>query len=137
VHVRRGVLLHDIGKMGIPDSILLKPGSLTDEEWEIMRQHPVLAQQMLSAIPFLERAVDIPYCHHERWDGTGYPQGLKMDEIPLAARAFMIVDNYDALLSERTYRPAWAHDEVIGYLRQQANRIFDPELVELFLQIIE
>ncbi len=137
VHVRRGVLLHDIGKMGVPDSILLKPGPLTDEEWEVMRHHPVLAEQLLSTIPFLEQTIDIPYCHHERWDGAGYPRGLKRDQIPLAARVFMIVDNYDALLSERTYRPAWEHDEVIGYIRQQAGRVFDPELVKLFLQIVE
>ncbi len=91
VHVRRGVLLHDIGKMGVPDSILLKPGPLTDEEWEVMRHHPVLAEQLLSTIPFLEKAIEIPYCHHERWDGAGDPRGLKRDQIPLAARVFMIV----------------------------------------------
>jgi putative nucleotidyltransferase with HDIG domain len=108
VHIRRGALLHDIGKMGIPDSILLKPGPLTDEEWTIMRKHPVYAFDLLSPIAFLRPALDIPYCHHEKWDGTGYPQGLKGEAIPLAARIFAVIDVWDALRSDRPYRQGWA-----------------------------
>jgi len=136
-HIRRGALLHDIGKMGIPDAILLKPGSLTDEEWEIMRRHPVYAYQMLSRIDYLRPALDIPYCHHEKWDGTGYPRGLKGEEIPLAARIFAVVDAYDALTSDRPYRPAWPKEKALAYLREQAGRHFDPRVVEVFLQILE
>ena len=135
VHVRRGVLLHDIGKMGVPDNILLKPGPLTEQEWAIMHQHPTFAHQMLSAIPFLANAIDIPYCHHERWDGTGYPRRMQGDEIPLAARVFTVIDNYDALLSERTYRPAWDHDEVLAYIQEQAGKVFDPEIARIFLKM--
>ena len=101
VQIRRGALLHDIGKMAIPDSILLKPGPLTDDEWEIMRRHPVYAYELLSPIAFLHPALDIPYCHHEKWDGTGYPRGLKGEQIPLAARIFAVVDVWDALRSDR------------------------------------
>jgi response regulator RpfG family c-di-GMP phosphodiesterase len=137
VHVNRGALLHDIGKMGIPDSILLKPGRLTDEEWEIMRQHPVYAYQMLLPIAYLRPALDIPYCHHERWDGTGYPRGLKGAQIPLAARIFALVDVWDALLSDRPYRPAWPKEKVMEYIREQAGRHFDPQVVEVFLRVID
>lgn len=112
VHVRRGALLHDIGKMGVPDNILLKPGLLTEEEWEIMRRHPFLAYEMLSPINYLRPALDIPYYHHEKWDGTGYPYGLKHDQIPLAARIFAVVDVWDALRSKRPYRPAWPEEKV-------------------------
>ncbi len=137
VHLRRGVLLHDIGKMGIPDGILLKPGPLTDQEWAIMRQHPVYAHEMLSPIAFLRLALDIPYCHHEKWDGTGYPRGLKGDEIPLAARFFAVVDVWDALRSDRPYRAAWPAARVCEHLRALSGAHFDPQVVELFLKIIE
>jgi HD-GYP domain-containing protein (c-di-GMP phosphodiesterase class II) len=105
IHVRRGGLLHDIGKMGVPDNILLKPGKLTDEEWVIMRKHPQFAYDMLTPIAYLRPALDIPYCHHEKWDGSGYPRGLKGEQIPLVARIFAIVDVWDALSSDRPYRP--------------------------------
>ncbi len=137
VHIRRGALLHDIGKIAIPDSILLKPEPLTDEEWEIMRRHPVYAYELLSPIEFLRPALDIPYCHHERWDGTGYPRGLRGDQIPLAARIFAVVDVWDALRSDRPYRPAWSEEEALKYIRQQAGKHFDPHVVEVFLQMLE
>jgi len=134
VHVRRGALLHDIGKMGIPDNILLKPGPLNDEEWKIMHKHPVYAYEMLSPIAFLRPALDIPYSHHEKWDGTGYPRGLKGEQIPLSARIFAVVDVWDALCSERPYRPAWLEEKVREYIREQAGRHFDPKVVEIFLE---
>lgn len=137
VHVRRGALLHDIGKVGVPDSILLKPGPLTPEEWEIMRRHPQYAYEMLSPIAYLHPALDIPYCHHEKWDGTGYPRGLKGEQIPLAARIFAIVDVWDALSSDRPYRPAWPPEKVRAYLKGEAGRHFDPRVVEVFLKILE
>jgi len=137
VHIRRGALLHDIGKMGIPDAILLKPGQLTDEEWNVMRQHPVYAYRMLSRIEYLRPALDIPYYHHEKWDGTGYPQGLKGEEIPLAARIFSIVDVFDALTSDRPYRKAWPKERAIEYLREQSGKHFDPRLAEVFLSLAE
>lgn len=137
VHVRRGALLHDIGKMGIPDSILNKPGPLSDEEWETMRQHPDYAFNLLSSITFLRPALDIPYCHHEKWDGTGYPRGLEGEQIPLAARIFGIVDVYDALLNKRPYRPAWSEEKVIDYINEQSGKHFDPRVVELFLEQLE
>jgi HD-GYP domain-containing protein (c-di-GMP phosphodiesterase class II) len=136
-HIRRGVLLHDIGKMAIPDRILLKKGPLTDEEWEIMYQHPALAYEMLSPIRYLHPALEIPYCHHEKWDGTGYPRGLKGDEIPLSARLFAIVDVWDALSSDRPYRKAWKPKKVRKYIREQAGKHFDPEVVRVFLDILE
>ncbi len=135
VHVRRGALLHDIGKMGIPDSILRKPGPLSDEEWTIMRRHPVYAHELLSPIAYLRPALDIPYCHHERWDGTGYPRGLKSKQIPLAARLFAVVDVYDALSSDRPYRKRWSREQVLTYLRDQSGKHFDPAAVEAFLAI--
>jgi putative nucleotidyltransferase with HDIG domain len=137
VHVRRGALLHDIGKMGIPDSILHKPGPPTDDEWEIIRQHPVYAYEMISPIVYLRPALDIPYCHHEKWDGTGYPRGLKGEQIPLAARIFAVVDVYDALRSDRPYRPAWSEEEVRQYIRQEAGHHFDPQVVEMFMRLLE
>ncbi|MDI6697079.1 MAG: GAF domain-containing protein [Anaerolineales bacterium] len=137
VHLRRGAILHDIGKMGIPDNILQKPGPLSAEEWEIMRRHPQFAYEMLSPIRYLRPALDIPYCHHERWDGSGYPQGLKGEEIPLAARLFAVVDVFDALTSNRPYRPAWPRAGAIAYLRQQAGKLFDPQIVAAFLKIIQ
>ncbi len=133
LQIRRGSLLHDIGKMGIPDAILLKPGPLTPAEWEIMRLHPVYAYQLISPISFLHPALDIPYCHHEKWDGTGYPRGLKAEEIPLAARIFAIVDVWDALRSDRPYRSARSRDMVYAYLREQSDKHFDPQVVSAFL----
>jgi putative two-component system response regulator len=131
-HMRRGALLHDIGKLGIPDSILLKPGKLTDQEWHTMRQHPVLAYQWLSQIAYLRAALDIPYCHHEKWDGTGYPRGLKGEEIPIAARIFAITDVWDALTSDRPYRQAAGHEQAYQYILSQSGLHFDPQIVELF-----
>jgi response regulator RpfG family c-di-GMP phosphodiesterase/putative methionine-R-sulfoxide reductase with GAF domain len=136
VHVRRGALLHDIGKMGIPDSILLKPGPLTEDEWEIMRRHPVYAHELLSPITYLRPALAIPYAHHEKWDGTGYPRGLKGDEIPLEARVFAVVDVWDALTSDRPYRPAWPKDKARGFIREQAGTHFDPRVADMFLNLI-
>ncbi|NJN68661.1 MAG: HD domain-containing protein [Chloroflexaceae bacterium] len=137
VHIRRGAILHDIGKMAIPDAILLKSGPLTNEEQAIMRQHPVYAYEWLSAVPFLQPALDIPYCHHERWDGTGYPRGLKSEDIPLAARIFAVVDVWDALCSDRPYRKGWSAPQVQDYLRAQAGTHLDPHIVRIFLQMIE
>jgi PAS domain S-box-containing protein len=135
VHIRRGALLHDIGKMAIPDSILQKPGPLTDEEWKEMRQHPDYAYKMLFSIAYLRPALDIPYCHHERWDGTGYPRGLKGDEIPLSARIFSIVDVWDALLSNRPYRKGCTEASVLEYVRKHSGDYFDPRLMEAFLDL--
>jgi len=134
VHVRRGALLHDIGKVGIPDRILQKPGPLTEEEWTVMRLHPTYAHDMLSGIAFLGPALAIPWAHHERWDGTGYPRGLRAGEIPLAARAFAVVDIWDALVSDRPYRKAVPEPEVRAYLRSIAGTHLDPSLVDLFLE---
>jgi PAS domain S-box-containing protein len=136
IHVRRGALLHDIGKMGIPDAILLKPGALTEEEWQVMRMHPVFSYDLLSGIPFLRLALDIPYCHHEKWDGSGYPRGLAGNQSPLAARIFSVVDVWDALGSDRPYRKKWAEGKIIEYIRKEAGTRFDPEIVELFLKKI-
>ncbi|MBU1964564.1 MAG: HD domain-containing protein, partial [Proteobacteria bacterium] len=135
-HVRRGALLHDIGKMGIPDGILLKPGPLDDEEWEIMRKHPVYAYELLYPITYLRPAVDIPYSHHEKWDGTGYPRGLKGVHIPLAARIFAIVDVWDALRSDRPYRPAWPEEKTREHIKEQTGKQFDPKVVEVFLELL-
>ena len=136
IHIRRGALLHDIGKMGIPDSILLKPGPLNEEEWRIMRMHPEFAFDLLSKIPFLKPALDIPYCHHEKWDGSGYPRGLAGNRIPLAARIFSVVDVWDALGSDRPYRGKWAKRKIIDYIREESGTRFDPEIVDLFLKKI-
>jgi putative nucleotidyltransferase with HDIG domain len=135
VHVRRGTLLHDIGKMGVPDNILLKEGPLTEAEWAIMRMHPILAYDMLSPIDYLRPALDISYCHHEKWDGSGYPRGLKGDEIPLAARIFAVVDVFDALTSDRPYRGAWTREAALAYIREQSGKHFDPKVVEAFLKM--
>ena len=137
VHVQRGALLHDIGKMGIPDQILLKNGPLDEDEWEIMRQHPVYAYEMLSEIEFLRPALDIPYYHHERWDGSGYPHGLKGESIPLAARVFTVVDVWDALSSVRPYRGAWSKEAVLNYIREGSGTYFDPRVVDAFMRIID
>jgi len=136
VHLRRGSLLHDIGKMGVPDHILLKPGSLTPEEWESMRKHPQLAYEMLSPIAYLQPALDIPYCHHEKWDGTGYPRKLAGEQIPLAARIFSVVDVWDAVTSDRPYRSAWSKERAVQYIRAGAGVYFDPRVVNAFLDMV-
>ena len=133
IHIRRGALLHDIGKVGIPDSILQKPGPLTDEEWVIMRKHPVYAYELLSPISYLRTAMDIPCCHHEKWDGTGYPRCLKGEEIPIAARIFAVVDVWEALRSARVYKPAWHEEKVREHIKSLAGTHFDPKVVEVFL----
>jgi len=137
VQIRRGAQLHDLGKLGVPDAILLKPGPLTDEEWKIMRQHPQIAYDMLQPIDYLQPALDIPFCHHEKWDGSGYPRGLKGEEIPLEARMFAIVDVWDALRSGRPYRKAWPEVQVLAYLREQSGKQFDPALVEPFIAVLQ
>jgi HD-GYP domain-containing protein (c-di-GMP phosphodiesterase class II) len=136
VHIRRGVLLHDIGKMGVPDHILRKNGELTDDEWRQMRLHPQYAFDLLYPIAYLRPSLDIPYCHHERWDGTGYPRGLKGAEIPLSARIFSVVDVWDALLSDRPYRNSWSREKVIEYIREESGTRFDSEIVRVFLQMM-
>jgi len=136
IHMRRGALLHDVGKMGVPDVVLLKPGPLTEEEWELMRRHPQYAHDWLSPIAYLRPALAIPLSHHEKWDGTGYPHGLKGEQIPMAARIFAIIDVWDALLSDRPYRPAWTRDRAIEHLREQAGSHFEPRVVETFLQLM-
>jgi HD-GYP domain-containing protein (c-di-GMP phosphodiesterase class II) len=137
IHIRRGALLHDIGKMGIPDSILLKPGRLTEDERAAMERHTEYAYDLLSDIEYLKPAMDIPYCHHEKWDGTGYPRGLKGEEIPLAARIFSIIDVWDALSSDRPYRPAWPREKVMEYIRSESGKHFDPAVVDVFMGILE
>ncbi len=133
VDYRRGALLHDIGKLGIPDRILHKPEPLTEAEWVIMRLHPVYAMEMLEHIPYLSSTLEIPYCHHEKWDGTGYPQGLRGKEIPLPARIFSIIDVWDALTSDRVYRKAWPKEKACAYIEEHKGGYFDPELVPIFL----
>jgi GAF domain-containing protein len=135
IHVRRGALLHDMGKLGVPDRILLKPDKLTDDEWQIMRMHPQYAYEMLSPIAYLRPALEIPYSHHERWDGSGYPRGLKGTEIPLVARIFAVIDVWDALTSDRPYRPAWSHQATFDYLKKNTGIQFDPAVVEKFVQL--
>jgi putative nucleotidyltransferase with HDIG domain len=134
--IRRGALLHDIGKMGVPDNILLKSDRLTDEEWEKMRQHPVWAHEMLSSIRYLQPALDIPYCHHEKWDGSGYPRGLKGEEIPLAARIFAVADVWDAITSDRPYRKGWSEEDALKYIEEQSGKYFDPNVVQEFFRLI-
>ena len=136
VHIRRGALLHDIGKMGIPDAILHKSGGLNEQELEIIRKHPVYAYNMLKGIGYLQPALEIPLCHHEKWDGTGYPRGLQGKAIPIEARIFAIVDVWDALVSDRPYRQALPREEVIAYLKEQSGRHFDPHVVQVFLEML-
>lgn len=135
VHLIRGALLHDIGKMAIADKVLLKKGKLTNGEWERMRKHPLYAYEMLSTIDYLKPAIDIPYCHHERWDGTGYPRGLKGKEIPPGARIFAIADTWDALISERRYHKPWSRDAACEHIRSGSGSHFDPDLVRVFLEM--
>jgi len=135
VHVHRGALLHDIGKIGIPDHILKKPGPLSEKEWKLMHMHPVYAYEMLSQIDFLRPALDIPYCHHEKWNGTGYPQGLKEGQIPLIARIFAVIDVWDALSSDRPYRKAWPQGDIYEHIVDQAGEHFDPKVVETWLKV--
>ncbi len=135
VHIRRGALLHDIGKLAISDDILNKRGQLTEEEWEHIKKHPVYAQEMLSEIEFLHPALDIPYCHHEKWDGSGYPRGLKEERIPLAARIFAVIDVWDSLTSDRPYRDAWPEEEAIQYIVEHAGTHFDPAVVKTWMDV--
>jgi putative two-component system response regulator len=135
LHIRRGALLHDVGKLGIPDAILLKSDKLSADEWAIMRMHPVYAYEWLSPIDYLRPALDIPYCHHERWDGSGYPRGLSGTQIPLAARLFAVADVWDALRSDRPYRAGWEAARVVAHIRTAAGSHFDPAAVMHFLSI--
>jgi PAS domain S-box-containing protein/putative nucleotidyltransferase with HDIG domain len=135
--IRRGAILHDIGKMGIPDEILRKRGELTIAERKVVEQHPIYSYELLSQIPFLEKALEIPYCHHERWDGSGYPRGLKGEEIPLAARIFSIIDVWDAVQSDRPYNRPWPKEKAIQYLKDETGKYFDPECVSIFLELVE
>jgi PAS domain S-box-containing protein len=136
VHFRRGALLHDVGKLGISESILNKPGPLDEKEWKVMRTHPTLAYQLLSAVNYLAPALDIPHYHHERWDGSGYPEGLREEQIPFPARLFAVVDVYDALTSTRPYRPAWSRQATLEHIQQQSGKLFDPAVVRSLSQVI-
>lgn len=137
VHIRRGALLHDVGKMALPDSVLLKAGELDGADQALMRMHPEYAWRMLNGIDFLRPALDIPYCHHERWDGTGYPRGLREEEIPLSARLFAVVDVWDALRYDRAYKAGWAADRVREHLSAGAGTHFDPQVVPAFLRVLD
>jgi putative nucleotidyltransferase with HDIG domain/PAS domain S-box-containing protein len=136
-HIRRGAILHDIGKLTIPDEILRKRGPLTDSERKVIEQHPLRGYELLSPISFLEKALEIPYCHHEHWDGNGYPRGLKGEEIPLAARIFSVVDVWDAVQSDRPYNHAWSREKAIQHLKDESGKYFDPECVSVFLELVE
>lgn len=135
-HLRRGALLHDIGKLAVPDTILLKPAALDENDRRIIQKHPGLAKDLLAGIPFLQPSISVVYSHHERWDGKGYPQGLRGEDIPLLARIFAVVDSWDALGSDRIYRPAWPREKIMNYLKENAGSIFDPHIVNVFLKII-
>jgi HD domain len=136
IHIRRGAYMHDIGKMAIPDRVLFKPGPLDADERALMNQHPLIAFKIVSEIPFLQPALAIPYSHHENWDGSGYPQGLKGTDIPLIARMFTVVDHWDALSSDRPYRKAWPQDEIVAHLQTNAGKIYDPQIVAVFLALV-
>jgi len=136
VHIRRGALLHDIGKMGIPDEILNKKERLTESDWDVIKKHPILAYEMLKDIEYLIQAMDIPCYHHEQWDGLGYPEGLAGEDIPTSARIFSLVDNWDALTSDRPYRLAWSEEKTKEYIISESGKKFDPELVPLFIELI-
>jgi response regulator RpfG family c-di-GMP phosphodiesterase len=135
VHARRGALLHDIGEIAIPDNILQKKGALSEDEWQIVRQHPVVAFELLLPIRYLQLASDIPHCHHERWDGKGYPRGLSGDQIPLLARIFAVADAWDVLRSDRPQRAAWTREMARDYIQGQAGKCFDPLVVETFMTL--
>jgi putative two-component system response regulator len=137
LHIRRGALLHDIGKLGISDTILFKADKLTDQEWETLKKHPEYARDMIAPIDYLHPALDIPYCHHGKWDGTGYPRGLKGEDIPLAARIFAVVDVWDCIRSDRPYRKAWDKDKALEHMKEQSGKYFDPKIVDLFLTTLE
>jgi response regulator RpfG family c-di-GMP phosphodiesterase len=136
-HMRRGGLLHDIGKLGVPDNILLKPGPLTDQEWAVMRMHPQFAYEWLTPIAYLRRAIEIPYCHHEKWDGSGYPRGLRGKAIPLPSRIFAVADVWDALTSDRPYRKAWTPEKALEYIRENSGTHFDPHVVQFFINTLD
>ena len=136
--LRRGGVLHDIGKLGIPDAILLKPGALTDEEWVVMRQHPVIGARLCSALKTMQLTTDIISCHHERWNGSGYPKGLKGEAIPRLARIFQLVDVFDALTSTRPYKEAYSTEKAIGIMQAECEQgYWDPEFLELFIELIQ
>lgn len=136
-HIKRGALLHDVGNMAVPESILHKQGELTAEEWVTIHMHPFYAFEMLGSIIFLRPALDIPYCHHERWDGKGYPRGLKGEQIPLAARIFAVVDVWDVLRSDRPYHPAWSDEKALSHIKEQAGIHFDPQVVKALVRVLE
>ncbi|MBI3738310.1 MAG: HD domain-containing protein, partial [Chloroflexi bacterium] len=137
LQIYRGAILHDIGKMAVPDEILRKAGKLNEQEWEIVHRHPMIAYELLSPIPYLKKAMDIPYCHHEKWDGSGYPRGLKGEDIPLSARIFAVADVWDAVQSDRPYNKGWPRQEATEYIRQQSGKHFDPNVVNAFIKLIE
>jgi HD-GYP domain-containing protein (c-di-GMP phosphodiesterase class II) len=137
IHFRRGALLHDVGKMGIPECILNKPGPLDEAEWKIMQTHPKLAYDLLSSVNYLAPALDIPHYHHERWNGSGYPEGLCEEQIPFPARLFAVVDVYDALTSNRSYRPAWSRQVALDHIQNSSGKLFDPAVVKAFLQVMK
>jgi HD-GYP domain-containing protein (c-di-GMP phosphodiesterase class II) len=137
VNMQRGVLLHDFGKIAIPDAILRKPGPLSNDEWVVMRKHPEYAHTYLTKVSFLAPTLDIPYCHHEKWDGTGYPQGLKAEQIPFSARIFAVVDVWDALISDRPYRLAWPREKALEHIKEQSGHHFDPQVVDVFVEMLQ
>jgi len=136
-HIRRGVLLQDISKLSLPEKILKKPGPLNESEWEIMHRHPQVVFDLLEDIKVLRPALEIPYCHHEHWDGSGYPRGLQGDEIPLAARQYAVVNVYNALLTDRPYRPSWDELDALAYISSQAGLKFDPDVVDAFFRMLD
>jgi PAS domain S-box-containing protein len=133
---RNGAIMHDVGKIGITDSILFKPGPLNDEEWVLMKQHPVIARDLLGSIDYLKSSLAIPYSHHEKWDGTGYPEGLKGEKIPIEARMFAVIDVWDALTHVRPYREAWSREQSLTHIRESSGTIFDPAVVNVFMAMI-
>lgn len=135
--LERGAYLHDVGKMAIPDAVLLKPAALTAEERSVIETHPQVARDIIADIPFLKAAVCVPYSHHERWDGAGYPQGLKAGEIPRIARIFTVADQFDALSSDRPYRKAWPADEVRTYVQENSGIIYDPQVVDALIRLLD